>query len=492
VKEMVKSYGKTKIRALYIIGYQENKMVIYKNAEMIFENGEIQYLGKKTENVCEHIVDYKNAIISPGFIDMNALGDIDHAQMDTEIDLPEKLLWSEKYVRGKRCEVMSQEEEAFKSLYAYAQLLIRGITTAMPITSVYYKKAGETTEEIEAAVEHGKKLGMRLYLGPSYLAGMHVYDRKKKRKRIVWLDEEGTQGLDRAMQFVKNHRNEERMHPIMVPERIELQTEEILLRTKAFARNENILMRLHAAQSDFEYDAIYDKYKLSPIQYLDKLELLDEKTIIPHALFTSGFSKIKDTSKKDLEILAKRKVPIVHCPLVYPRFSAALESFGRFQREGIPICMGTDTFPPDMLEAIRLGHAMAMIKDEGRKENRFAKFFEASTIGGARALGREDIGRLCKGAKADFFVVNLEDFDLGVFDDPIKTLCLNVRSHNIADVYIHGKLVVKDQCILNFTYDNMQEKANKYYRKMKDSFIQRSAFEEANFFPSTYETISFE
>ena len=35
---------------------------------------------------------------------------------------------------------MTAEEEAFKSLYAYTQLIMHGITTAMPITSTYYKK----------------------------------------------------------------------------------------------------------------------------------------------------------------------------------------------------------------------------------------------------------------------------------------------------------------------------------------------------------------
>ncbi len=46
---------------------------------------------------------------------------------------------------------MTKEEEAFKSLYAYSQLILHGVTTAMPITSVFYKSWAETYDELAAA-----------------------------------------------------------------------------------------------------------------------------------------------------------------------------------------------------------------------------------------------------------------------------------------------------------------------------------------------------
>ena len=62
---------------------------------------------------------------------------------------------------------MTAEEEAFKSLYAYTQLIMHGITTAMPITSTYYKKWADTYEEEEAGVLHAGRLGLRLNTSPS-------------------------------------------------------------------------------------------------------------------------------------------------------------------------------------------------------------------------------------------------------------------------------------------------------------------------------------
>ena len=99
---------------------------------------------------------------------------------------------------------MTPEEEAFKSLYAYSQLLSHGITTAMPITCTYYKKAADTYEEIAAAAEHAKHLGIRTYLGPSYISAMHVYDKTTGKLDIRFMEEEGWKGLERAERFAQD------------------------------------------------------------------------------------------------------------------------------------------------------------------------------------------------------------------------------------------------------------------------------------------------
>ena len=54
---------------------------------------------------------------------------------------------------------MTPEEEAFKSLFAYTQLIMNGVTTAMPITSTYYKRWADTYEEEEAAYTTQGSLG---------------------------------------------------------------------------------------------------------------------------------------------------------------------------------------------------------------------------------------------------------------------------------------------------------------------------------------------
>lgn len=482
----------TKVRAKYIIAHENDTNVIYEDCEMIYEDNTIIEIGHNTKGKYDEFVDYGKSIISPGFIDLDALGDIDHALFYMEQEDNKKLYWCKEYFENGPKECMTQKEEAFKSLYAYIQLISHGITTAMPITCVYYKKAGETYEEIEEAVKNAAKLGLRVYLGPSYISAMHIYNEETGKQEIRYMYDEGKEGLERAKRFVKEYNGayDGLINAAMVPERIELQTEEILKETKAYAKKENILMRLHGAQGEFEYNIIQNKYNMSPIKYMDKIGLLDKNTLIPHAIYASGYSKIDDKSDEDLKILVDREVSVIHCPLVYSRSGQALESFGRYKRFGVKMCMGTDTFPPNIFENIRVASAMSMHIDGNRKESYYKEFFEAATLGGAKALGRDDLGKLCKGAKADFIVIDLDDIGIGTIDDPLRTICMCANGNNIKYSIINGKVVLENGIISGIDYENIKKEAQKYYDKFKASFIERSAFKEKEeFFQNSYKII---
>ena len=137
---------RTKVKAKFVIGFNGTEHIIYKNGEVVYEKDTIIFVGQNYNGDVDQTIDAGNAIVSPGFIDLNALGDIDHDLIHLEAPpaISKNLLWSEEYYLNGPHEVMSPEEEAFKSLYAYTQLITHGITTAMPITSVFYKKWAET------------------------------------------------------------------------------------------------------------------------------------------------------------------------------------------------------------------------------------------------------------------------------------------------------------------------------------------------------------
>ncbi len=481
----------TKMRGKYVIGFKDKDHVIYEDGEIVFEGNEIIYVGHHYKGEVDDTYEAGNAVISPGFIDLDALGDIDHALIDSEIPIDKKhhFSWSEDYFQEDRKEWMSVEEEAFKSLYAYSQLIMNGITTAMPITSVNYKKCGETYEEIVAAAHHAGQLGLRVYLGPGYVSGMQTIGKDGKMV-VSWMPEEGKAGLKRAFDFVENYNGayDGLINGVLVPERVELQTEEILRESKKIARQLNCPIRLHAAQGAFEYNEIMKRHGVSTITYLKNLDFLDENTLIPHAIFASGYHKLADQSDRDLDIIKEAGSSVIHCPLVFSRDGEAVESFGRYVRKGINMSMGTDTFPPDMIRNINIGSSLALLMDEGRKENYFSEFYRAATLGGAKALGREDLGRLAPGAKADIIVIDLDGYHMGTIDDPLRTLCLAGSGRDVKTSIINGKFVMKDRVIPGFDYETAKQKAQGYYEKMKMSYYHRSCahLPEEEFFSSSF------
>jgi len=486
---------KTKIQARFVIGYLNSDHVVYKNGEVVFEDDRILFVGHNYSQSVDSVINAGNSIISPGFIDLNALGDIDHdiVHFEAPKNIQKNLLWSEEYYHNGLHEVMSPEEEAFKSLYAYTQLILHGVTTAMPITSVFYKKWAETYEELESAVHHAGKLGLRIYIGPSYQCGVRVV-KPGGSMDVSFNEEEGKKGLQRAVSFVKNFDGAYGglIRGMLAPERIETQTPLVLQESKRFSDELGCPIRLHAAQGAFEYSWIRKHYHKTPIHYLSDIGFLGNKTLIPHATYISGYSDVKDgTTSDDLAYLSNSQTSVIHCPLIIGRHGNALESFGTYTQAGVNIALGTDTFPPDIFQNIRLGSSMAKIQRESGVNCTYADFFRAATLGGARALGREDLGRLVPGAKADIIIIDLSDLHFGIIDDPIRSLVLSAAGNDVKTSIINGKVVMKDRKIDGMDFSQLQQQGQKYFEKMKLGYCERDYehLPKEKLFPSSFRII---
>lgn len=467
---------KKKMRAKYVIGYDGNDHEIILNGEVVYEDDLIVYVGKCYDGQVDETTDLGNSVISPGFIDLNALGDVDHDMVHVEADKSnsKNLYWSEEYYNKGYHEVMNPEEEAFKSRYAYTQLILHGVTTAMPITSTFYKRWAETYEELEAAAHHAGKLGLRMYMGPSYQSATRVMC-KDGKMAMKYNEEEGRKGLERAAEFVKKFDGiyNGLIRGMLAPERIECQTEENLRNTKKYADELNCPIKLHAAQGLFEYEEIYRQHGKTPVRFLYDIGFLDKNVGIPHAHIVTGYSKVKFSQGDDLELLKETGTTVIHCPLVIARHGSAMESFAKYKRKGINIAMGTDTFPPDFFQNIRMGSVLSRIYEGETEDSTYADLFRAATIGGAKMLGRDDLGILCKGAKADMIVIDLDGYHMGVLDDPIRTMMISASGRDIKMSVIEGRTVMKDRKIEGVDLDEMKEKSQKYYEKMKLGYLER-------------------
>lgn len=474
--------------------------VVYRDGAVVYEGDTISYAGRETDYRGpdpDARIDGGDSIVSPGFIDLNALGDIDHHLIFA--DFPEErsgdLQWSAAYFESHPAEQLPAADEAFKSLYAYANLIRNGITTAMPITGTIHKRAGETYEELVAAVGHATRLGLRAYLGPSYLQGKHVVDPDTGRQEVrLFSGSEavlGEDGLANAERFIQEFDGaaDGLIRACVVPERIELLTEDLIVRSKELARGYGVPIRLHAAQGLFDYDFCMETTGMSPVRYLDSLGFLDERTLIPHGYAMSGFSGIEDRSDDDLDIVRDRGTSVIHCPIVQARWGNRLESFGRYVRHGINMCMGTDTWPVDILEHCRVGSFVARILDGNRPEDRFAQFFRALTVGGARALGREDLGRLASGCKADMVIVDQTAPEFGVRMDPVLSLMTNGSGRDVRTSIVNGRVVMRDRRIPGVDETAMRAEAQAAHDRMAESYIRRSPTPDASmadFYPSTF------
>lgn len=484
---------KVKLKAKYIIGYsaKTDEHVMYCDSEIVYEGDTVIYIGKNYPDEVDSCEDMGNAIISPGFIDLNALGDIDHDIVHTECpkSLKKTRSWSKEYYT-KRHEFMSPEEEAFKSQYAYAQLILNGVTTAMPITSVLYKECAETYEEIVAATHHAGNMGLRLYIGPSYQFGMDVVNENGELE--VLLDEEaGWKGLERAERFIKEFDGAYNglIRGALEPERIENQTIESLKATKELSKKLGVPIKLHAAQGLFEYNYIFNKYQKTPVQLLASIGFLGENVGIPHCHYIAGYEKTSQGDGDDIKLLQESGTTVIHCPLIIGRHGGYMNSFPKYRSAGVNVAIGTDTFPPDFFQNIRIASNIArVVENEEVQGAAYADVFNAATLGAAKMLGRDDLGRLAVGTKADMIVIDLNGFHLGPVDDPFRTAIIGGSGRDIKMTIINGRIVMRDRQIPNVDLEELATKAQAYYDKMRLTYMERSYVDmsEEDFYPASF------
>lgn len=189
------------------------------------------------------------ALIGPGFIDLDALSDIDTGVLglDHQPGWKKGRVWPRDYVEEGPVEMLTPEELAFQKRYAFAHLIRNGITTALPIASLFYRAWNETPEEFASAAESAADLGLRVYLGPAFRAGHSVIE--ADGTLTVEIDAaRGRAGLDAAIAFCAAHDNTHGglVRAMLAPDRVEYWTADLLKRTAGVARDLGVPVRLTA------------------------------------------------------------------------------------------------------------------------------------------------------------------------------------------------------------------------------------------------------
>ena len=118
-----------------------------------------------------------------------------------------------------------------------------------------------------------------------------------------------------------------------------------------------------------------------------------------------------------------------------------------------------------MLARVAEGEAQAVRAED---------LYNAATLGGARALGRDDLGRPAPGARADLIVVDLADPSMGQVIDPIQTLLLNASGREVRTVVIDGRFVMEDGVIPGVDDRAMRDQAQAQFDRLVAQYPDRT------------------
>ena len=231
-------------------------------------------------------------------------------------------------------------------------------------------------------------------------------------------------------------------------------------------------LQIHAAQSGVEFQEITRRHGMTPIEWLDHVGVLGAGTIIGHCIFLNDHPWLHWPQARDFDRLRDSGAAVAHCPGVFQRRGIALNTLGRYRRAGIPVGIGVDTFPHNMLEEMRAALICSRLMSGDVFDLRTSDVVDCATTGGAAILGRSDIGRLEVGAKADVVMVDLKHPAMQPVRDPLRSLIYTAAERAVRHVFVDGQQTVRDGRVLTFDLPAALAKVEEAQRRAESTFRQ--------------------
>lgn len=431
---------RTLIQGGYIIGFDGKGHEILKDGVVVLNDGAVEYVGFSYPGPVDRTLDARGKLVSPGFVNTHV-----HANSnagDYFLNDPGKIdYFGANYLTYLTPRKGTRRPAGLDSFRVGGKfVLVQAVKSGSTTIEIYGGGAAGGDEFVAMVGE----LGVRAYLAPSFRS-VSFYFEESGALRYVWDDEIGERGLAEAVAFIGKHRGayDGRIQGMLYPRQPDTCTAQLLRKTKEAARELDVGIQIHAAINLIEFHQVLGMYGKTPIEFLHGLGFLGPEVILGHCVFLSGHSWTVHPRGDDLQRIADSGASVSHCPFKYAKFGIALESLDRYRARGVNVSLGTDSFPTDMVHEMQIASLANRFAEGDYLAGSYRRVFDAATLGGARALGRDDLGRLCPGAKADLFVADLTKTEYGAVFDPIKAFVEYGSGRDIETVIIDGRVVVE-------------------------------------------------
>jgi 5-methylthioadenosine/S-adenosylhomocysteine deaminase len=424
---------RTRIKCGWLVGHAGGHHTLWRNAELVYEGNSVLFVGERFDGPVDKEIDAGGKLVAPGFIDTHVhsghrashrlISDIGRGdyfgQPFLEISVPRegtRVGGDVRYVRPD--DNAATDELTLNARFTVAELLRNGITT--------FVEFGSQLRVQQALLDAVGELGIRAYLGPGFDSGRWVGGEGGKLVRVI-NEASGDREFDLAIEFIERYQGaqSDRVRGILVPREIETCTVALMTKTAEAAQERDLPVAIHAAYNIHEVYDIIREHQMTSIELLQKIGLMSDKLNVGHGNFTCDNPLVNYSDSHDLDIMGSHRCSISHCPVNVARRGRFLDSWETYRKAGVNIALGTDTYPRDMILQMRNASYFGKVASGNLKSATAAQVFEAATLGGAHSVGREDIGRLSPGAKADIVIIGLTGNDtlrMGPVRDPIKSL----------------------------------------------------------------------
>lgn len=208
------------------------------------------------------------------------------------------------------------------------------------------------------------------------------------------------------------------------------------------ARDKGVMLHTHLAENDEDIAYSLEKFGCRPGQYAENLGWTGPDVWHAHCV---------KLDRQEIDLFARTKTGVAHCPCSNCRLGSGIAPVRAMRDAGVPVAFGVDGSASNDAGSL-IGEArQAMLLQRvanGADAMSAREALEIATRGGAQVLGRDDVGQVAVGKRADIAIWDVSGIESAGSWDPAALLLAGPS--RVRDLFVEGRRIVADTCIVSF------------------------------------------
>jgi len=233
-------------------------------------------------------------------------------------------------------------------------------------------------------------------------------------------------------------------------------SQDLMRESAALARSyTGIRLHTHLAENKSDIDYSLATFGMTPGEYAESVGWIGDDVWHAHCV---------QLDDRAIQQFGKTGTGVAHCPCSNMRLASGLAPIRKMLNYRVPVGLGVDgsasNDSSNLLNEARMAFLMSRVRELDASAMTARDALELGTLGGAKVLGREDIGALAPSMSADFIAIDLERPELaGALHDPVAALIF-CQVHRVDYSFINGRKVVDQGHVTTIDVGKLVEEHN--------------------------------
>ncbi len=223
----------------------------------------------------------------------------------------------------------------------------------------------------------------------------------------------------------------------------------------------SVRLHTHLAENQSDIDYSLTKFGKTPEDYAESVGWLGDDVWHAHCVKLSDDAILK---------FGRTGTGVAHCPCSNMRLASGIAPIRKMLNHRVPVGLGVDGSASNdtgnLLQEARTAFLLARVNECDPTSMSARDILEIATLGGAKVLGRDDIGAIAPNMAADFIAIDIERSQFAGAQQDLVSALIFCPVPSVDYSFINGRKIVDRGQLTTLDLPMLIERTNKIARQL--------------------------